>query len=174
LQGIAKVTTLDEDATLSAELLLNSDNFSELLDFSVDSDFTELDEDSITLLLDFPDFSLELDFLTSPWVTLDEDSAFSLLDEPSSAEDDVSIPGSSFCPAEADDESSHAARNANNTREIATHFVLAMTCWMDPITAPLDKLRDQRLQDDRSGNFFIKAFKQCLSKENVIYFHPKK
>jgi hypothetical protein len=29
-------------------------------------------------------------------------------------------------------------------------------------------------QDDRSRNFFIKAPKRCLSKENVIYFHPKK
>jgi hypothetical protein len=36
---------------------------------------------------------------------------------------------------------------------------------MDPIAT---------LQDDRSRNFFINAFKQCFSKENVIYFHPKK
>jgi hypothetical protein len=36
---------------------------------------------------------------------------------------------------------------------------------MDPIAT---------LQDDRSRNFFINASKQCFSKENVIYFHPKK
>ena len=53
-------------------------------------------------------------------MTLDEDFAFSLLDEPSSTEDDDSIPGSSFGPDDADAESSHATKNATmlNTTKI--------------------------------------------------------
>ncbi len=86
--------------------------------------FTELDEVSFSpLLLDFPDFSLELDYFTSLRGSLDEDFAFSLLDEVTSSgsvtlpllEEDDSTPGSSFGPADADDESPQAARNASNT-----------------------------------------------------------
>ena len=115
------------DSGCFSELLLVSGSFSELLDFSVDSDVTELDEDSIKLLLDFPDFSLELDCSASLRVSLDEDFAFSLLDEffwaleldeLCSAEEEDSTPGSSFGPADADELSSHPT-NANATKPIA-------------------------------------------------------
>ena len=97
-----------------------------------DSDFTELDEESFTpLLLDFLS-PWRFEELTGSTELLELDCfTFSLLDEASSAGsagsptlsvtmpllDDDSTPGSSFCPAEADDESSHAARNANNTEK---------------------------------------------------------
>jgi len=145
------VSLLLEFTTVSLELDCTS---AELLDslvaLKLDSSVTTEDEDSSTL--DEDSATLLLDSGSEPGMTEEEDSPFSI-------EDDDSTPGSSFGSADADDESSHAARNANNTREIATHFVLAMTRWMDPITAPFDKLWDQRLQDDRSRIFFIKASK---------------
>jgi hypothetical protein len=97
------------------------------------SDFTELDEASSTLLLDTPVFSLELDCFTSLWVSLDEDFAFSLLDEffwaleldelCSAAEED-STAGSSFGPADADELSSHPTKvNAATPIAIRNFFI---------------------------------------------------
>ena len=119
------VSLLLEFTTVSLELDCTS---AELLDslvaLKLDSSVTTEDEDSSTL--DEDSATLLLDSGSEPGMTEEEDSPFSI-------EDDDSTPGSSFGSADADDESSHAARNANNTREIATHFVLAMTRWMDPI-----------------------------------------
>jgi hypothetical protein len=81
----------DEDSTSSTELLLVSDNFS------------ELDDTSFALLLDFP--------------------VFSLLDEPSSTEEDDSIPDSSVDPADADDESSHAAQSVTMLNATKIFFI---------------------------------------------------
>jgi hypothetical protein len=112
------------------------------------------------LLLDF--LSLwRFEELTGPTELLELDCfAFSLLDEVTSAgsvtlpllEEDDSTAGSSFCPADADELSSHPTK---------ANAIISM----DPIAT---------LQDDRSRNFFINASKRCLSKENVIYFHPQK
>jgi hypothetical protein len=109
-------------------------------------DFTELDESSFTPLLDVPVFSLELDCFASLCMSLDEDFAFSLLDEVTSEE-------SSFALAEGDHDSSSPHPTTANA-----------IISMDPIAA-------LRLQDNSTRNFFINASKQCLSKENVIYFH---
>jgi hypothetical protein len=102
--------SLELDRT-SVELLLDDCKFSSE---DEDSDFTELDEASSVLLLDFPVFSLLLDCFTSLWVSLDEDFAFSLLDEVTSEE-------SSFGLAEGDHESSSShPTTANATKPIAT------------------------------------------------------
>jgi len=118
---------LDDPSASSGSLLLLDLGFSTEDD---DSDFTELDETpsdselqldpiSFELLLDSPDFSLELDCFMSLWVSLDEDFTFSLLDDPCSTEEDDSTPGSSFCPAGADELSSHPTK-ANAATPIAT------------------------------------------------------
>ena len=103
---------------------------------------------SAELLLDF---TLLLDRSSTG---AEDDDRTELLDCSVTLEEDDSTAGSSFCPADAEELSSHPT-TANATISI------------DPIAA-------LRLQDDRSRNFFIKAAKQYLSKENVIYFHPKK
>ena len=82
----------------------------------------------------------------------DEDLVSLLLDEVTSAgsvtlpllEEDDSTVGSSFCPADAEELSSHPTK---------ANVIISM----DPIAAPFDKLRDQRLQDDSTRNFFINA-----------------
>jgi hypothetical protein len=111
-------------------------------------DFTELDEASSVLQLDFPDFALELDCSASLCASLDEDFAFSLLDDVTSAgsagspvlpllEEDNSTTASSFCPADADELSSHPTK---------ANAIISM----DPIAT---------LLDDRSRIFFITASK---------------
>ena len=123
--------SLELDRTL-VELLLDDCEFSSE---DEDSDFTELDEASSTLPLDFPVFSLELDCFASLWETLDEDFAFSLLDEffwaleldeLCSATEEDSTAGSSFGPAEADELSSHPTKvNAATPIAIRNFFIKA-------------------------------------------------
>jgi hypothetical protein len=138
LQGVAKNSEFDEDSILSAELLLVSDNFSELLDTAFFSD--ELDRldpfDSALLSLEIAS-SLH----SSQFESL-ESVNFFVEDELPCPSALLRVAGSLFS-ADADELSSHPT-TANATKPIATR------------------------------NFFINASKQYFSKENVIYFHPKK
>jgi hypothetical protein len=127
--------TLDEDSTT---LLLDSSLALRMTDEEL-LDFTELDESSFFEDEDFA-FSLLLDRSSTG---AEDDDRTELLDCSVTLEEDDSTPGSSFCPADAEELSSHPT-TANATKPIATR------------------------------NFFISASKQYLSKENVIYFHPKK
>jgi hypothetical protein len=85
-------------------------------------------------------------------------------------EEDDSTPGSSFGPADADELSSHPTK-ANAIISMDPIAALRLPPWWP--CALGNKLPSAVRQDDSSRNFFINASKRCLSKENVIYFHPK-
>jgi hypothetical protein len=83
--------------------------------------------------------------------------------------------------SESDTVLSRGAKLLSSSPQAANNIA---TISMDPIAAlrlppwwPCalgNKLPSAVRQDDSSRNFFTNASKRCLSKENVIYFHPKK
>ena len=107
------MTEEEDGSSFGAELLL--DTLVKLeLDSALDDDFAE-EEDSR-----FSELNDALDSFSS---FEDEDFTFSLLDELGSTEEEDSTPGSSFGPADADDESSHAAKNATMLSATKIFFI---------------------------------------------------
>jgi len=126
LQRVAKVTELDEDSIISAESLLAPDNFSELLDSAFFSD--ELDR-----LDPFDSALLSLEIASShsseaPAQREEEDKVSESAEE-TELEDErpcfsalLNATGSLFS-ADADDESSHAAKNASMLNATKIFFI---------------------------------------------------
>ncbi len=115
--------SLELDRTL-VELLLDDCEFSSE---DEDSDFTELDDSSFFEDEDFA-FSLLLDRSSTPSAELragsaEDDDRTELLDCCVTLEEDDSTAGSSFDPADADDESSHAAKNATMLNATKIFFI---------------------------------------------------